>query len=150
MGWRGEYEDRYTVTCKSCGHEVIDPNKFDGFAEEEPCKKCGQTPGDIQDFLDQQMEEIDQMLEDSAREHPLGKFTDHRMRLLIESALNKLGNKLDRESYELLQHHAGCEDPYLRCNGALQDNKLIFEIRSEKDSAKFVLAWKRLEDEVQS
>jgi predicted restriction endonuclease len=27
MGWRSKLEDKYTVRCKFCGHEVVDPNK---------------------------------------------------------------------------------------------------------------------------
>lgn len=27
MAWRKDLEDKYTVRCKSCGHESIDPNK---------------------------------------------------------------------------------------------------------------------------
>lgn len=27
MGWRSELEDRYTVTCRTCGAQFIDPTK---------------------------------------------------------------------------------------------------------------------------
>lgn len=27
MGWRSELEDKYTVKCKHCGYEIIDPQK---------------------------------------------------------------------------------------------------------------------------
>ena len=27
MSWHQEMEDQYTVKCKKCGHEIIDPHK---------------------------------------------------------------------------------------------------------------------------
>lgn len=27
MSWRSRLEDRYTVKCRKCGHEIIDPQK---------------------------------------------------------------------------------------------------------------------------
>jgi hypothetical protein len=77
-----------------------------------------------------------------------GKFSNHRMRVLFQDLLRQAGNPLS-ESYEIIQAHAGCKKPYLQSQGPVGENedRLVFEIRSNKDKARFMLAWKRMKDE---
>jgi hypothetical protein len=85
---------------------------------------------------------------DDAVNHPPGKWTNHRMRLLMEAALNQISNNLNREGYEVLQVHAGCDKPSLINKGSVDETRLIFKIKSDTDEAEFVLGWKRLEPKV--
>lgn len=41
MGWRSELVERYTVTCRTCGREFIDPDKHPRRRWlAEPCQHC--------------------------------------------------------------------------------------------------------------
>lgn len=45
MSWRSELEDRHTVKCRSCGHEMIDPSrKPNQKYSNEKCPACGHNP----------------------------------------------------------------------------------------------------------
>lgn len=55
MSHRSQLEDKYTVVCKDCGYEAIDPNKKPRQRYMKNCPKCGevviQISGRNQDFF---------------------------------------------------------------------------------------------------
>jgi hypothetical protein len=52
MSWRRELEDRYSVKCKGCSHEHLDPNKQPNQRySKEKCPECGYDPANPDPFI---------------------------------------------------------------------------------------------------
>ena len=83
MGWRSELENKYTVSCKKCGHEIVDPSKKPAQKYiQDRCPACGYDKNKLKrDWLQKRLKD----LADEVKAAPEFSYTEY-LRNLYEGA----------------------------------------------------------------